>query len=197
MSRRPAGPRAGSANPAGANSRGLVLLAVALLLGIVILNKTQADGASSTQVQTSTPRTNTTKPGRTTTTVPTATTKPARPPAQVKVLPANGSGVAGLGVKVGTRLKAANYNVLAAVNTTSGKSITTSSVEYAADFQPEAQALAQTLGLPASAAKPSEASPPISDTKGADIVVLIGPDLNTAAGATTTTGASTASTVRR
>lgn len=196
MSRRPAAPRGGPSDPSGGtSSRGLILLGVALFLGIVILNKTQSDGGASTQVRSSTARTTTTKAGRSSTTAPPVTARPARPPVEIKVLPANGSGVAGLGVKVGDRLRAANYNVLAAVNTAGGKSITTSSVEYVADFEPEARAVAQALGLPASAVRALEASPPVADTKGADVLVLVGPDLNTAA-ATSTTTARTSTTAR-
>ncbi|MFN2609196.1 MAG: LytR C-terminal domain-containing protein [Acidimicrobiales bacterium] len=163
-----------------------MLLIVVLLLGVFILSRTESRGtaASSSQVRSTTGRTTTTRSSRTTVASAATTTRPARPPADVKVLPANGSGVSGLGQRVGDRLKAKGYNALAPANAT--KDISASQVEYAADFEQEARVLATNLGLAATAVKALEPSPPVADTKGADIVVFIGPDLS-ASGATSTT----------
>jgi hypothetical protein len=173
----------------------VVLLAVAILLGIVILNKTEEGVSTSSQVRTTTPSTSRSGQGSTTLAPPT-TGRPVRPAADVKVLPANGSGVGGIGGKVGDRLRAKGYtNTLAATNTT--RQVPATSIEYANDFEPEAQALAVALGLPPTVAKALD-SPPVPDTKGADVVVLIGPDLAAASSSTTApAGAGTTTSTRR
>lgn len=186
MNRRPGG--SGDA-AAGNIARGLLLLAVALLLGVFVLNQTDPGSSSTGSDETSGSTETTIEDPSQTTLVATTLPRTPRPPAEVKVLPANGSGVAGLGGRVGDRLKARGYtNTLAAVNTS--RDITATSVEYSQDFEPEARAVAEALGLPPAVVKALD-SPPVTDIRGADIVVLIGPDQNTTttsgAGATTTT----------
>lgn len=191
MSRHPVGP-GGPADPvAGTGARGLVLLAVALLLGVFVLNQTDPGSSSSTSDEISGATATTLDETSLTTLVPTTLARAPKAPAEVNVLPANGSGVAGLGGRVSDRLKAKGYtNTLAAVNTT--RDITASVVEYAQDSEPEARGVAEALGLAPTAVRPLD-SPPVAETRDASIVVLIGPDLNTtttttnAAGATTTT----------
>ncbi len=181
MSRRPSGAGGRPADPSVGNStRGIVLLAVAVLLGILILNRTD-EGVSTGNVRLDTPTTDAESP--TTLPSPPTTLRPLRAPADVKVLAANGSNVTGAGRRTADRLKQAGYtNTLAPTDTT--REVPATSVEYAADFEPEARAVAEALGLPATVVKALD-SPPVADTRGADVVVLIGPDL---AGATTTTG---------
>ena len=202
MSRRPPGPQGPDA-PGGSGARGIALLAVALLLGVFVLDQTDpGSSAGQSTDELSELTTTTIEEGGVTTLVPTTAPRAPRAPAEVKVLPANGSGVAGLGGRVGDRLKARGYtNTLAATNTT--REVSASSVEFNGDFEPEARAVAEVLGLPATVVKPLD-SPPVPDTRAADVVVLVGPDLNTtattAAGgrATTTTGAAaTTRTSRR
>ncbi len=104
----------------------------------------------------------------------------------------NSSGIAGAGGKTGDQLRAAGYaNTLAAVNSTSTTPASTSTVAYAAGAEADAQAIAKLLSLPTTVVKPL-ASPPVEDTRGADVVVLIGGDvataLNASAATTTTKG---------
>jgi hypothetical protein len=182
------GRRAPSDSLVGNSARGIILLVVVLVLGIFILNKSQSGGTAPTSVSAGT-RTTTTKAAKgkgATTTTP--STRAIRQPAAIKVLPANGSGVSGLGSKVGDRLTAAGYNSLAPANATG--QITASIVEFAPGFDLESLFVAQALGLPATSVKPLAADIPVTDTKGADIVVLVGPDLNTSATSTTVAGTS-------
>jgi len=175
-----------SPDPTSASVRGVILLVIALILGIFILNKTQGGGAA-TPVS-SEPRTTTTKAAKGVTTSTPPSTRAVRQPAAIKVLAANGSGVAGLGGKTGDRLTAAGYNSLAPTNTSGD--VSTSVVEFTPGFDIEAVVLAQALGLPATSVKPLAPDVPVADAKGADIVVLVGPDLDAstpAAGATPTT----------
>ena len=200
MSRRPPSVRGTGDTLGGSSARGIALLAVAVLLGIFVLNQTDpGSSASQSTEDVSEPTIPPDLSDEVTTLVPTSAPRAARAPAEVRVLPANGSGVAGLGGRIGDRLKARGYtNTLAAINTT--RNVSASSVEYNRDFEPEARAVAEALGLPPTVVKAMD-SPPVADTRGADVLVLIGPDLNasttTTSGRTTTTGAGATNTTRR
>lgn len=187
--RRPGGPSGAGDTGAGTGARGVLLLVVALVLGIFVLNQTDPGSSSSGSDEVSGSTDTTLDETTGSTLVPTTLPRPLRGAAEVKVLPANGSGVAGLGGRVAERLKAKGYtNTLAAVNTS--REIAASAVEHSPEFEPEARAVAEALGLPPTVVRPLDA-PPVPETRGADVVVLIGPDLNTTAGAgatTTTTG---------
>jgi hypothetical protein len=192
LSRRPSGRDGAPDSTAATGSRAIILLVAALVLGVFILNKTQHGGTAPTAVS-STPKTTTTKAGKgkggTTTTPP--STRAVRPPAAIKVLAANGSGVAGLGGKTGDRLTAAGYNSLAPTNATSD--VSTSVVAYTAGFDLESLFVAQALGLPPTSVKPLDSTIPVDDAKGADIVVVVGPDLDVTS--TPTTAPTTPTTV--
>ena len=96
----------------GATVRGLALLTVAVVLGIILLNS--ADNPRGTTLATGkAPR-----PVVTVSTLPTPTTVLARSPHDVKVFPANSTSVNGAGARVGNTLKAAGYDVLAATSVT-------------------------------------------------------------------------------
>jgi hypothetical protein len=171
----------GGASSAGA--RGAVLLAVAVVLGIVLLQafdtgdpvgQAVTSGDSNDTVPTTIGANSGTVAPATTTTLVT------RPPAEVKVLVANGTAIRGLGGKTSDALKALTYNVLSPTDTT--KALETSSIQYDTGFETEARAIATTLGLPVSAVVPLN-SPPVDDARGASVIVLLGADV----GQTTTT----------
>jgi len=178
--------------------RGIILIVVALVIGVFILSKVKSGGTVPTSVS-SQPKTTTTKPAKgkgTTTSTPPSTRAP-RQPAAIKVLAANGSGVAGLGGKTGDKLTAAGYNSLAPTNTTTD--VATSTVEFTPGFDLEALFVAQALGIQGTSVKPLAPDIPVEDTKGADIVVLVGPDLAATApagGSTTPTTAFAVTTTR-
>jgi hypothetical protein len=157
----------------GAALRGAGLLAVAVILGIILLRSGGGDPYASAvrSIAPQTPEATTRPPTATTLTVP------VRQPGQIKVLPANGTNTAGAGLLVFNRLKQAGYNVLAATNTTNQGSATASSVFYNPDFEREARVVGQLLGLPDTDVQAMPTPPPVSDTRGADIVVVVGPDL--------------------
>jgi hypothetical protein len=182
---------------AGAAGRGALLLVVAVVLGIVLLNHFdngdpyQATAAGKTAV--------TKAPKTTTTLASSVTTTPLRAPGAIKVLAANGSGTQGAGAKLKDQLTTLGYNALAATNATpTNKVYPTSIVEYAPGLANEAKALAATLNLPDTAVQPLATPPPVADTKGADMVVVVGQDLATRLVSSTTTikKTTTATTVR-
>ena len=188
----------------GAGARGLVLLAVALLIGVVLLNATDADppGTSVSALGDSDSGDGgaDTDDGdgdggdaaaASTTTLPPTTTLPARAPAEVKVIVANASEVKGAAGGGRTALVNAKYNVLAPTNATPTPA---SVVYFVPGYDRDAAGVATALQLPANLVKPMPAPPPF-DTKGAHVAVLLGADHAAkfgpapAAGATTTTAA--------
>lgn len=154
-----------------AAGRGALLLAVAVALGIVLLQA--ADDPPPGQDVTAGRN-----PGGTTatTTAPEAptTTLPLRPPAQVKVVVVNGSGVAKAAANTSTRLEPAGYNLLAPVDGTTAEA---SSVFFTPGFEREAAEIATQLELPADAAKAMPDPPPVADLREANVVVHVGPEL--------------------
>ena len=167
--------------PAGATSagaRGAILLAVAVVLGIVLLQAFDTGDPTGQPVSSG----NDTVPVPTTleansgTVAPaTTTTLATRTPAEVKVLVANGTAIRGLGGKTSDALKALTYNVLSPTDTT--KALETSSIQYDTGFEPEAKAIATTLGLPVTVVVPLN-SPPVDDARGANVIVLLGADVS-------------------
>lgn len=182
----------------GAAGRGVALLAVALLIGIVLLNATDAE-PPGTRLTTGPSGGEDAAPGpdkgRTAapTTTASTTTLPGRPPPEVKVIVANAAGVQGAAGRASDILKPAGYNVLAPTNT-KGET----AVYFVPGYEREAAAVATALGFPGASVKPLPTPPPIPDTKEANVVVIIGPDQGSrfSGAATTTTqpGASTTTT---
>ena len=183
----------------------MLLVGAALLVGIGVLAKvapsvhsvaTTAAAASSGAATTTTtavpagggltPVTSTTAgapPSSTTTTshsrgpTTTTTTLATHPPSSVKVIVANGTSTPGVAGRLKTKLSSSGYNVLAPENTTTPARA--SAVYYAAGYQGDGQAVAVDSGLSAGAAQPMSASVPVANSSGAQIVVVIGPDLAT------------------
>jgi hypothetical protein len=160
----------------GAMARGIVLILVAVLLGVVLLNATDARepherAASSDDDDRGT--TPTTEPADTT--EPTDTTLPeARDPAEVTVFVVNGSGVRGAAARVTETLRASNY-----VTTEPGNApevAESSRVYFTPGYEADAAAVASLLTPPpAVEAMPDPA--PVEDLRGAQIVVVIAADL--------------------
>jgi hypothetical protein len=151
----------------------VLLLAAALVLGVVVLQSTDRSATLTTAQTSPTPAVvPTTAPP---VTAPATTLPAARDPKTVKVLSANGSSVNGLGEKVRQKLLAAGYDTLSAV--TASVKVNSSQVYFATGFQPEANAVAAVLGLPATAVQALPAKAPAPGVAAANVVVVSGPDL--------------------
>jgi hypothetical protein len=165
------------ARPVGsAGARGALLLVLALVLGVVLLQKFDTGTVAFTERVDTNATTATTRQAPTVSVVPSAPVRQPRAPSEIKVLPANGTSTTGLGGKTGDFLRTAGYNALAAMDAT--RNLDASLVLYKPDFEPEARTLAQLLQLPASAVKVLDDNAPVADTRGADIVVVAGADLH-------------------
>lgn len=177
-----------------AGGRGFGLIALALLLGVGVLNATGDDPPGPQLTVGDRPTTVPSGDGdKTTTTVAvTTTTTPARPPGEVKLLVVNGTRTKGAAAKVSDRLRPPGYNVLAP---TDGTAADSSSVFFGEGFEREAGAIAQSLELAPETVKPLPTPVPVKggDIRGANVVVLVGPELVTA----TSGGAATTTTTKK
>lgn len=171
-----------------APGRGAALLAVAVVLGVVLLNAADdppPDRVAAGRTGGSTPSEVTTSTGVTTT----VATLPLRTPADVKVIAANGTTMKGVARKATDQLKTAGYNVL---SPTDAQRAAASAVYFVGDFMREAEAVAANLGLPASSVQALPTPPPLPDARGATVIVVVGPELAQSLAATTATTATTA-----
>lgn len=187
-----------------AAGRGAALLAVAVVIGIVLLNA--ADNEPSRQVSTGGDTTTTAPAEATTTLAPTTSTLPLRAPKEVKVLSTNGTDVKGAARKATDVLRTAGFNVLAPIDF--GKDVTVSAVYSTTGFEREAVAVATSLGLGVAVVKAMPTPPPLADIRGANVLVVVGPEVaarlaspaaasttvTTKAGAVTTSPSTTATT---
>ena len=160
--------------------RGALLLAIAVILGVTLLN-TFDDGkdpfAQSLLAAGGKATTTTTVAPPEVTTTTTAAAPTLRAPADVKVLPANGTGVNKFGARVGDELKKSGFNVLSAVDSTT-KGVATSVVYSTAGYEADAVDVAAKLGLPPTAVQ--AIAPPVKavELRGANVIVVAGADLN-------------------
>jgi hypothetical protein len=158
----------------GVGAKGIVIVAAALVVGIILLNKFDDAGAPFTpRVDVESGTTTTRRPAATP--LPTTTLRQPRSPADVKVLPANGTNTTGLGARTNDFLRRSNYNALAPID--ASRVLDATIVAYKPEFEAEARVLAQLLQLPLSAVRPLDDSTPVPDTRDADIVVIAGNDL--------------------
>lgn len=166
----------------GAMARGIFLIVAAVLLGVVLLNATDGPEpfrtTSGTASDTTEPESDddpsdepADEPADTTDdTEPVA----VRPPAEVTVLVANGSGVRGAAAGLADTIAAAGYVVAEPANAPAA--VAASSVHYLPGYEREAQALASLLN-PAPQVSAMPEPQPVPDLRGAQVLVLQGPDL--------------------
>jgi hypothetical protein len=201
--RPPRAPAGGAGGPGNAGARGALLLAVAVILGIVLLQQFDAPDIPSGQVSaTSIPdgeddeTTTTRRIGLTTVPQVTTTAGRARPKAEVKVLVANGAGVRGLGASTTNSLRERGYTSIATpTDTTTG--VEKTAIQFVEGYEAEARELAGVLSLPATVVT-RLASPPVAaaDIGDAKLLVILGTDVSSAS-TTAPAGAVTTSTTRR
>jgi hypothetical protein len=170
--------------------RGGALLAVAVILGIVLLNAADDNDSfapvSAGQGNGDSAATTAAPSGTTTT----STTVALRPSAEVKVLAVNGTSVKGLAGQVKDKLRAFGYNALAPTDATK-KPVTTSVVYFAAGYEGEARQIAEQLAIESVAPMPDPI--PVVNLQSANVLVMVGTD-NAAAATTTTARRGTAAT---
>ena len=170
----------------GAAFRGALLIALAVVIGVVLLTKAvdsdsgtveTGDGGNDNPapVTTDAPDTTASTSGGAGTT--STTLGPPKPPNEVTVMVANGSGVQGAAGALSEQLKAAGYRVAEEDNAKGNVQATV--VYYAPGFQREAATMAESIGAnPATVqAMPNPVPTEDGDLRGSQILVVLGPDL--------------------
>lgn len=192
---RPRTPRS-SAPPPGPNpvNRGLILIAVGVVLAVILLVKAGGVGfdSSSTDVAIGEGEEKVT-----TTTEATTTTVAEQAPQTVQVVAANGSGASGMAAKAGQVLAQNGYTQV--VTTNALQPVTASSVLYATGYDANARSIAKMFGLAESVVQPLAAGTQLAKEQPptTGVVVMIGPDLTqtlNGVGATATTVAGSSGT---
>lgn len=166
---------------------------MAVILGIVLLQAfdTGPSGPFDEPVDVGSP---TTTEFETDTTVDGGTDTTAaerRPPAEVKVLVANGAGIPGFAAKTANSLRSLGYPEPPTTDAT--RRLESTSVQYSDEYQEEAAEVARALDLPGDSVQPFN-NPPVRDVMGANVIVLLGTD---SASTTTTTRRGATTTTRR
>lgn len=171
-----------------ATLRGAVVLVVAIVIGLALLARSGGGGTDEAATTTEAATTSTEFDGATTTSasVPgpinsssTTTTVPEGPgdtrvPEEVQVLVLNGTSgnVEGLAGDNASKLEAAGYTTLD--TTGADVDLATTTIYADAEFQADAEAVRDVLGLPDAAIEPKPAEPPAAGAGDADVVVVIG-----------------------
>lgn len=160
-------------------ARGIALIAVAVVLGVVLLAATDSpEPFAGRPVVTDDEGSSTDASATPDTTAPpvTATT---HDPATVTVLVANGARIPRLASRITEQLKAQNF--LTAEPTDTIEAADTSGVYFTAGYEADAAAIAALLSPPpATAPLPDPA--PVEDLRGAHVLVVAAADLASAAG---------------
>lgn len=178
-----------------------MLLAVAVILGIVLLQQL-GSGSDSSRISSAAKAEETTTSTRrpTLTIAPVVTTTStirARAKGDVKVVVANGAGERGLGAKTTATLKNLGYATLSPVDA-SPAAVDKTTIQFADGYEPEAREVAQALNQPptvvAKLSSPQVAAADIGDAK---VIVVLGADAASTATTTAPGGSTTTTTIRR
>lgn len=163
---------------AGSVAKGGILVIVALVIGVVLLRD---DDASVAEVSVGADDTATVddgtavEPGDGDDVDATSTTTMAvRPPSEVKVLVANGSGVTGAANAQTDALQALGY---VTATPTNAQRVPATVVYYTVGYEAEAAMLAESLGVGANAVTPLPTPAPVEDMELSNVLVIVGPDL--------------------
>lgn len=181
-----------------AGARGAMLLAVAVILGIVLLQKFDSGtGIGTVSVGTKAETTSTTRRATLTTVggVTSTTAARARAKSEYKVVVANGARLSGLATVATTTLKNAGFTTLTPADTTAV--VDKTSIQFADGYEAEAREVAQALAKPATVVT-RLSSPPVAPASLGDakVVVILGTDMAGPSTSAPPTGGGTTNTTR-
>lgn len=161
----------------GAMLRGIGLIVVAIVLGVVLLNATDSPepfrAAATADDETSTTDTGDDEETTTSTTVAAAE---AHDPSEVAIIVANGTGgqVKGAAGRIAETLKASNYILKTSTNTRTAADA--SIVYFQPGYEEDAKLIAGLL-TPAPGVQPMPDPVPVADLAGANVLVVVAADL--------------------
>jgi hypothetical protein len=155
----------------------VALIATAVVLGLFIVRNgfdTPSSADDGTPTTEAGGGTGTTAQGGEGATSTTAAAPAAHPPAEVTVLVANASGVSGAAGEMTATLASQQYQTVPETN--APNSVGATQVLFTSGFDADGAAVAAAIGAPAGAVAPMPNPPPV-ELSGAQILVLLGPDL--------------------
>jgi hypothetical protein len=169
------------------SGRGLAIVIVAVVIGVLLLPSATraplaADASTTGPSATTTPSGSSSGGHHGTTTTSTTIA-----PASIHVLVANATTVNGVAGAVTSFLASKSYGTLTATN--SLVKVPTTEVFTVGGATADASAIAAALDLPATSIEPAASAAPVSNTTGANVVVIVGTDLATRFNPATTTTA--------
>lgn len=163
----------------GALLRGVLLVAVAVVLGVVLLQATDRpdplDSAGGDRPVVDDATTTTVADDEPPPTTPT-TVDPPFEPSTITVLVANGAGVSGLAGDVTEIVAEADFETAPPTDVSAGEEVEESIVYFAPSFEEAATAVAAEFDPPLEVAALPD-PPPVDDLAGANVVLVAGPDL--------------------
>lgn len=166
-----------SRSAGGAMARGIMLIVVAVLLGVVLLNATddpEPFARASDEESDDQGATPTTEPaGGDEETTSTSAPAVARDPSEVTVYVVNGSGVRGAAGSITERLKGSTYITVDPGNI---DVVDSSRVYFTPGYEADAAAVAGLL-TPPPAVEALPDPPPVDDLQGAQVLVVVAADL--------------------
>ncbi|HTL85025.1 MAG TPA: LytR C-terminal domain-containing protein [Acidimicrobiia bacterium] len=170
-----------------AAAKGVLLIGLAVVIGIVLLQQVDHDSNSSaaTTQTTAKPKTTTTVATATTTTSAPTSTEPAKAPEDVHIIVLNGGGVTGAALTMRTQLLQAHYTNSDTQNNWSGHTQTGNTVLCKSGMEREAVALAVAVGEGTQTPPFPTPAPPYSDN--VDCVVVVGASSSSSSGGTANT----------
>ena len=188
---RPQRPSAPAPNPA---SRGLILVAVAVVLGAILLIKGGGIGFDQDGEALTIDSGGDDTAAEVTTTTTTAAPSTSVAPAELTIVALNGAGINGYAASAQQFLSVAGYSSTTAA--TAATQTQSTIVYFAPGFEADAVAVAGLLGLDATSVQPlpegtqlaRNAADVPADT---DVVVLLGPDVQNVIGGAAATGSTT------
>lgn len=163
----------------GSVAKGAILVAVAVLIGFVLIRddgiRTQSSAVGADiGVEVDDPGDT---PPDDTTDDPTDDSAPdARDPADVRVLVANGTTVAGAGSRFTDTLTAAGYQAAAPTNAID-QAVEATIVYFTGGYEAEARAVAAALGSSSDSVMALPTAPVVNDYALANVVVVVGADM--------------------
>jgi hypothetical protein len=161
--------------PQGSPAKGAILVVVALLIGFALLRDDDTSSAELAIGAADDPAVVVEDPADTDST--TTTTAAPRPPAEVKVLVANGSDVTGAAGAQTDALEALGY---VTADPTNAQPVPATVVYHTVGYEAEAAALADVIGAGPDAVQPLPTPAPVGDMQLSNVLVVVGPDLATA-----------------
>jgi len=179
-------PGDGGAHDRARAGRGLAIVIVAVVIGVLLLpSATRAPLAAN--ASTGSPTTTTTAAGGTANHgqhTPSSTSTTIAPSA-IHVLVANATTTNGVAGDVTTFLSSKGFGTLTATNAL--VKVPASEIFTVGGATADVHAVALALNLPATAIEPAASAAPVSTTAGANVVVIVGPDLASRFGPGSTT----------